>query len=131
MDRAKLIDEYGELCRQLDEIKPVILRHKELGSMLQSWYVDAPADQPATAQGRLYTLQISPRDNQTTITDIRKVYRVLGVSRFLELCSITLKAVKENVTPKVYEGLIETHRTGFRTLKTVLRAPAKQGTEAA
>lgn len=125
MDRATLIDEYGELCRQMDEMKPVIARYKELGSMLQSWYVDTPADQSVTAQGRLYSLQISPRDNQTTIKDIRKVYRVLGVAKFLKLCSITLKAVKENVDAGVYEGLVETHRTGFRTLKTVLRAPVK------
>jgi hypothetical protein len=131
MDRAKLIDEYGELCRQLDAIKPAVMRHKELGSMLQSWYVDTPADEPVTAQGRLYTLQISPRDHQTTIKDIRRVYRVLGVAKFLELCSITLKAVKESVDAKVYEGLVETHRTGFRTLKTVLRAPAKQELEVA
>jgi hypothetical protein len=93
--------------------------------------VDTPADEPVVVQGRLYTLQLSARDNQTTIKDIRKVYRVLGVTKFLDLCTITLKAIKESVNPKVYEGLVETHRTGFRTLKTVLRAPAKQGIEAA
>jgi hypothetical protein len=43
----------------------------------------------------------------------------------LKLCSITLKAVRESVKPDVYEGLVETHRTGIRTLKCVLRAAAK------
>ena len=131
MDRAALIDEYGELSRQLDELKPAIARHRELSQILQSWYSDAPADQPDTARGRIYILQISPRDNHTSFKDLRKVYRVLGVSKFLKLCSITLKAVKEAVPAEVYEGLTETHRTGMRTLKTVPRAPARQATEAA
>lgn len=126
MNREKLIDEYGELCRQIDEIKPAIARHKLLGSMLQSWFEEVPAEESVAFAGRYYTLQASPRDNQTKLKDIRKVYKALGAAKFLSLCSITLKAVRESLPDDLYQNLVETNRTGSRTLKTVPKSPAQQ-----
>jgi len=123
---ADLIDRYGELSRQIDLVKPAIAEHKMLGSVIQGMFADVPADQPRTAQGRLYTLQISAREMQTSLLNIRSVYKALGVQKFLEKCSITLKAVKDTVGEEQYQKLVTTARTGPRTIKAVANVAVSQ-----
>ena len=123
---ADLIDRYGELSRQIELLKPAIAEHKMLGQVIQGMFVDSPADQPRTLSGRLYTLQVSARELQTSIVNIRSVYKALGVQQFLEKCSITLKAVKDSVSEERYLKLVQTARTGPRTLKAVAHMPASQ-----
>jgi len=125
-DVAGLIDRYGELSRQIELVKPAIAEHKMLGSVIQGMFADSPADQPRTAQGRLYTLQVSARELQTSFHNIRSVYKALGVQKFLEKCSITLKAVKDTVGAEQYLKLVTTARTGPRTIKAVANIAASQ-----
>lgn len=121
-ERVAWIDEYGELSRQIAELKPAVDRHKQLGILIQMWCEAVPAAQPTLFEGQRYTLQISPRENQTKIISIRKVYRALGVTKFLDLCSITLKALRENLPTEKYEKLVDTDRTGPRAIKAVAKA---------
>lgn len=123
---AALIDEYGELSRQLDAMKPAVVRHKVLAQEIQAHFENAPAGETIVVDGSVYQLQILPRDNQTRIRSMSKVYRALGQKLFIELCSITLKAVRENLASEVYESLVLTERTGLRPLKAVARAAASK-----
>lgn len=121
-NRAALIDEYGELSRQLEEIQPVVARHKMIRSMIQSWFDSTAADEPVLLQGRRYTLQVSPRENATTLKSIRAIFREMGESKFLDHCSITLKAVKDCLGEAKFNQLTSVNRTGLRNLKTVAKA---------
>lgn len=123
-DRRAKIDRFGELSRQLAEIKPLEKEHKALKAEIRSWYDKEPAGDSLTAEGGLYNLQISPRENETKIRSILKVKSAIGASKFLQVCSITLKAIKDCVTDEVYQGLVITERTGCREITAVAKGPA-------
>lgn len=127
---ASLIDEFGELSRQRDLMKPVEKRLKELAETFQACLADHPPEAPISITGKLYVLQVGPRSEETKIVSMRKVYKALGVIRFLKLCSITLKAVKENL-PALYESLVVTEATGPRRIKAVAKAASAVSQEAA
>ncbi len=123
--KAQMIDEYGELSRQIAEMKPNLARHKVLSDLLQSWYLEHPAGLPAVAEGHHYSLQIGPRENHTTILSIANVRKAIGAVRFLEVCSITLKAIKECLGDgPAFDSLVSIDRTGPRSLKAVAKAKA-------
>ena len=131
VERIPVIDEYGEICRQIDALKPAFARQKVLRVLIDMWSEAAEADQPALFTGSKYDLQVSPRENQTKIASIRRVSKLLGVSRFMSICSITLKAVRENVTQAQFDSLVVTERTGSRSVKAVAKAPEADARQAA
>lgn len=121
-NRAAIIDEYGELSRQLAELDPIKSRHELLRKVIQGWFDAVPADEPAVMQGRRFTLQVSPKENSTKLKSIRAVFREMGENKFLDHCSITLKAVKDVLGEERFKNFATTDRTGYRTLKAVAKA---------
>lgn len=119
--RAAVIDEYGELDRRIQAFEPVRKRHESLKAQIKSWYDNDPADFEATAEGQLYTVQVSARETESTVA-MAKAYRELGKERFLAACSITIKALTEALGTAAALALIRKARTGSRRLKVVAKA---------
>ncbi len=122
VSRAAIVDEYGELDRKIQEFKPTTKRYEELKKTIQGWYADLPAEQSSVAEGKLYTVQVGARENRRKITNMLKVYRLIGMQKFLELCSISLEAIEKVIAPSRLEGIISSERTGPRTLRPVAKA---------
>ena len=125
--KAKLIDEFGELERRMDEFDPVVRRHKAIQDEILSWVKDLPADQATTLSGNLYTIQVSERQYERKITSMRAVYKALGnkVAVLLDHVTMTLKEL-DVLIPAYRQGdLVTKARTGRRMLVPVARTAAK------
>ena len=120
---ADLIDQYGELDRQVQQFKPIADKHAKLKAVIKSWYDDQPGEASAIAAGRLYEVQVSARENERTWSSMAKVYRAVGgCTAFLKICSVAIKAVEEAIGKSKAEALLVEERTGSRRLKVVAKA---------
>ena len=130
LTREQKIDRYGELDRQVQAFQPTAAEHQLLKDEIKSWYQDHPADQAAIAEGGLYTVQVSPRENESQV-DKPKLLKLVGRIEFLKLCQVTLKAVKESLGEGKLAELVTKERTGSRKLKCVPKAPPGEVAKAA
>jgi hypothetical protein len=124
--QSALIDEFGELDRQVQAFQPIVSRHEELKKIIKSWYDDWPAEQAAIASGKLYTLQISPRENQRSIVSIAKVAKLLGAKVFQAMATVPIKALEDRLGKVAAAKLLCESRTGSRRIKTVANAAPQQ-----
>jgi hypothetical protein len=123
--RDQLIDEFGELDRQIQEFAPKVKRHKALQEVIRSWYQGHPADQPAIAEGHLYTVQVGARSEERYFDLKAKaaIWKRMGKAAALEAFNITLKAVEEALGKFELEALVSKANVGTRKLIPVLKAP--------
>jgi hypothetical protein len=126
-EQALLIDEYGELDRQIAAFASVPKRHKVLKDIIAGWF-DASPEEEHEAHGRLYTVRISARAREHTFlvdpknwrkSGMFRLYRFLGMERFFSTCKFPVSEVKA-LTPDPVAFLEET-RTGTRTVKPILQ----------
>lgn len=118
-ERAKLVDEYAELDRAIAPWKPKIARHKELRETITGWYDELPAADTFEAKGKKHTVRVSPREYQRRILSMGKVKAKLGLKRFLELCSFTLKHLDAHIPTSEQTALVTRERTGHRSLEII------------
>ena len=124
--KAQIIDEFGELDRRVQEFAPVAKRYKLLQDLIRSWYVDQPAESPFVATGALYDVQVGARGSERYF-DLKtriKIFAKLGKAKALELFTITLKLVEENLGKPEFEALVSHAPTGSRKLVAVMKVPA-------
>jgi hypothetical protein len=117
-----LIDEYGELDRQLSEFRPVVSRHKTLKETIAAWFDESAPAETHTAEGKLYVVQVSPRSLERRITNMKRLQKLLGLERFLTWCTFPLAAVDRLTEDQ--SSFLESTRTGSRTVKPVLKKAA-------
>jgi hypothetical protein len=129
LDEA-LIDEYGELARQMAASAPAAKRYKELTRIINLHYVNHPAGETATAEGSIYRILISEKCEERKLNLAARIslFALLGKERAMELFTVTLKAAEE--APEVGKALVATmvttEPTGYRTLRAVTIAPVEQ-----
>ncbi|GAC1699960.1 MAG: hypothetical protein NVS9B4_00430 [Candidatus Acidiferrum sp.] len=121
-----LIDEFGELDRQVAAFRPTLDRRLALAAEIQNWFVDLGPEEAATLEGRLYTLQVSACAHQRKIVSMKKLFRRIGQSLFLNWCTFPLTAIDRLLTGADTSDLVIEARTGNRTIKAVARAAPKQ-----
>lgn len=121
-DRASIVDEYGELCRELDAFKPKIDRKEALGREIRGWYDSASPHVAYIETGSNFEVQISPRSNERKVTSWSKVFKILGKVEFLKWATITLKDLDPLIPPHLKHEVIREEQTGRRTLKPVAKA---------
>ena len=123
--REQLIDEFGELDRQIQEFAPKAKRYKILQDTIRSWYADFPAERPDTLAGAHYLVQVSARTEERyfSLKAKAKIFSSLGKAKALELFSITLKAVEDALGKAVLEDLVSRAHSGSRKLVAVAKAP--------
>lgn len=126
--RADLVDEFGELDRQIAAFAPTKKRHEQLQGIIRSWFADHPSESPATVSGHVYTVQVSPRGEERYFSLKAKlqIFKRLGKEKALELFSITLKAVEESLGRGDMEMLVSKANSGSRKLVPVLHSPVSK-----
>jgi hypothetical protein len=129
LTKEQKIDRYGELDRQIQLFAPVLAEHKELKAEIAGWFDSLPPDQPATAKGDLYTIQLAAKENERTITDQKQAFALLrkfvgSLDGAIALVSIPLGAAIDKFIPKpLHAKFLEQARTGTRSLKPVRNEP--------
>jgi len=92
--RAALVDEWGELRAK---IAPMEARVKEIKADLALEFTVKPKENAYHVWGTSYELVVSACKSKRTITDVLKLYKILGLRKFLENCSFPLAAVDEHL----------------------------------
>ncbi len=124
--KTAIIDEYGEICRKIDEAEARLnddrKRCSELEAQILSWCEDQPAADAVLCEGRHFIAKVSPRSIKRTIVSLGKVYSMFGKERFLSLCSFPLGVIDKLLQPSEVEQLVKSERVGRRTLTLIAKA---------
>lgn len=125
--RAEKIDRYGELCRRIDEMEPLLEEHTLLKAEIQSWFAGQAPDQGAVAEGDLYTIQLTAKSKERTITKPMQAFRLLkqqlGLTATVALLKIPLGEAIDKFIPKSqHPQFLVQELTGSRRLKAVPKA---------
>ena len=131
-----MIDEYGELDRQVRQFQPVADRHESLKKLLKLKLDGlAPPGESFVRAGYVYELQVSAAANERKIGSMAAVYKAFrklgGLKAFLEACSIGITVLEERLGKAAAAGLLVEERTGSRRLKAVALAVGRPPIEAA
>lgn len=118
---APIVDEIGDLERELAPLKPKAARLELLRKQLRYAYENSPAESEYTVEGSRYAIAVGPRGNQTVI-DIPKLLKLIGVKLFARIASVTLKALESECAPDVVETVCSVSRLGSRPLKVLEKA---------
>jgi hypothetical protein len=133
--RETIIDEYGELSRKVLEFKPTLQKHEALKKTIAGWYESLPGEETATAQGKLYSIQVGMRENRRTITNPKRAFnllkKALGLEKTIETVTIPLKALDAHCSVLEQRSILKQERTGPREIIAVARAPVEAAKKAA
>jgi hypothetical protein len=121
-ERRAIVDKLGALDAEIAELKTKESEASTLRSEMRSWCVLTPAGEEEIYGGARFTAVIGPQANERTIQSIEKVFTHVGQAPFLKSCSLTLKSLKEIVTPDDFELFTSQARTGTRPVKTFAKA---------
>jgi hypothetical protein len=121
VDRAAIVDEYGELKRLEAAFKPTERRLETLRKTIQSWYATEPAEKEFVVEGKKFSVTISAREWEKKV-DPKRLYKAVGIRRFLELVSITLEALKTAGLQKLEILCVDQKQTGKRRLTPTPKA---------
>jgi hypothetical protein len=121
--RAAAIDEFGDIVKLRKAFLPTEQRYQTLLREIAPWYAKSAAAKEFVASGERWQLNVSMCQRQSSI-DIWAVYKLLGLTKFLKICSVTLKAIGEFLTQSQIDGLTSHERTGRRDyVPTLILAP--------
>lgn len=126
--RKKLVDEFGELDRQVKQFAPTVNRHKAIAEQIRGWYTSHPAASGALAPGTLYEIQVGERGEERQFSPKAKatIFRELGKAAAMSLFNITLKAAEAALGEERVAELVTLERTGSRKLVVVAKQAAQQ-----
>jgi hypothetical protein len=120
-DFAELIDEIGAMQaeqtrieQQIKELqkrqKPYKEKLKSLCELLQE--VDEHDDDAKFVElGVSFQAEFGKKATSRSIRDIEKVRQLMGDATFFKLCSVTLKAIDDYLTPEEKAAVLEIERT--------------------
>ncbi len=117
--RAALVDKFSELDCKVKAFSPTKSEHERLRKLIVSWYPDLAGDKDTTVPGVQYDLLIGLAQEQQYIPSMPALYRRMKVMRFLELCSMTIKAVVSELGETEAAQYLDRKRTGPRTLTPI------------
>lgn len=123
-EKAAVIDEYCKLDAQVKAFAPTKSRHEKLRETILAWHPDLSGVQAKTLSGDQYELLIGMAQEQRRIGNMRKVFRKLGATVFLDHCTMTLKALTAALGEAEAAKYLESGYTGPRKLTPIPREKA-------
>lgn len=113
--RRKVVDEYGDLVAELAPWKQKLSRRDDLAKIIREWFSDSDAGVSHTIAGAKHEVVLGEKQLVTRI-DTAKVWSMLGRQKFLEICSLTMKAIEAHLPAAALAVLVSKDRTGTRSL---------------
>ena len=123
--RQKVVDAYGALDEQIQRFAPTLAEHKRLRKEIEDWFASHPADQPAVAKGKHYTVQLTIRKKERTLTNPRKAFALLqkalgSLDAVIAIITIPLTTAIDKYLPvSQHSQFLTSALTGSRTLTVV------------
>ena len=122
--QRKMVDEYGELDRRMQMLSPDAARYDVLKRAIKSWFDTAPPDADAIVEGTVYRLHLSARERERRVRSMRELVGVIGLDKFLEICSVPIGALEDLLGKTRAAALVTEARTGSRRIKAVPKRAA-------
>ena len=129
--RQAIVDEFGEVDRKVKlwtpSVNPYLQRRAELQAVIESWYTDYAAGLGDVQQGKLYQLEVSPKQWQQTITAATqaKAFQLIKRAKLIDPFTIfttTLASIKTHLGQAFLDSHVPRNRTGRRTITVVAKA---------
>jgi hypothetical protein len=122
--RGELIDEAGRIG---EEIGDKAKRLKDLEKQFRLWTEADGVDAGAAVLyvGAIFAVTVAKKEEQRRILSLRAIYKKVGITKFLDKCSLTLKALEDLVGKDHAEQYVARERTGSRDV-TIARTPTPQ-----
>jgi prefoldin subunit 5 len=116
----EMVDELGSLEKELSPFAGKIKRIDALRTSIRGEYATQPAGESFTVEGAKFAVAIGARGHQT-IVDVKALYKAIRTAAFLEIVTVTQKALAA-VGAGVAAAVTREEQTGPRTLKIFERA---------
>jgi hypothetical protein len=121
---ALLVDELGDLERELAPFKLKAARLEALRKSLRDSFRSQPSDGTFEVAGTRFLALVGPCSAQRLV-NVTALFKLVGGMRFLKMAAVSLKALAENESTDVGLAVIETSDTGPRGLSVLAKAVAK------
>jgi len=124
-ERAKLIDEAGLLEEKLAPYAGDRKRLEALRTEFRKWADDDKIEPLDTVpySGAKFQVTLGRKELKRSVKSMAAVFKTLGKKKFLEVASVTLKALEEALGAAA-AGFLRQDHTGARDV-TIVRLPAK------
>jgi hypothetical protein len=122
--QREMIDEYGELDRQVQMFAPMQARYEVLKKAIKSWFDSAPSDAEASVEGASYLLHISARERERKVRSMKQLCNEIGIDELLALVSVSLGPLEDLIGKQRVAALVTDERTGSRRIKAVAKHPS-------
>ena len=119
---AAIVDEIGDLERELAPWKPKEARLEMLRRQARACYDALGANDTAEAQGERYVLLVGVSGIQQSV-NVARLARTIKLSKLVEIVSCTLTNLRL-AFPGIATQFIDSEQTGPRSLKVVERGRA-------
>jgi len=112
----EMVDELGDLEKELMPLRPKMKRADDLRSEIRSRYDEKPEDKSFSIEGDRFALNVGARKIQKHV-NIAKLYKSVKLSVFLKIVGVTLTSLKEHCEEYVVDSVISEQQTGYRPLE--------------
>ena len=120
-EAAKLADQLGSLQDEVKAAKKVVKTAGELSKKIQELceaHINGP-EGSKTILGEAFTVLIGPRVTERKITDMQKLYEMMGHETFLALAAIKMGDIDKYLSKHQQGQCISANKTGSREFKIV------------
>ncbi|MBM3744182.1 MAG: hypothetical protein FJW34_00120 [Acidobacteria bacterium] len=114
---AELIDELGAIQQALAPLKALEKRAGAIRETIVGWMARRKPEATGTFEGKRWVAVVGPQQNQRTIKNLEKLFDRLGKKRFLDLCSVRLMALEDEIPLAERGEFIEEALRGPRKLE--------------
>lgn len=121
-EKARIIDEYGDLEQKVKAFKPTKDRYELLSRQIASWFDAHPPELAVIAEGNRFTAQISARSMKRRLFNTAGLYRILGRPKFLMFAKVNLEDIDKHVPADQHSQFLDTSRSGARRVEAVAKS---------
>ena len=121
ISRPKIIDEFGEISRKIEDLRGYEKRYEQLRRMILAWHSDVRPGDPADEDGKAWSVHISPAAEQRVIIDMQALANRLGHQTFFQHCTFSIEKLDSLILPKDQLPFVRRESVGPRIVKPVPR----------
>jgi hypothetical protein len=119
ISRPKLIDEFGALSAEIDQLRLKERRYEQLRRMILTWHNEAKPTEAVDEDGRNWSVHISPCAEIRCIGDMEAVANRLGYKTFFAHCTFSLEKLDSLILPKDQSAFVRRESIGPRIVKSI------------
>ncbi len=125
-NHKKLLDEFGQLDAKLAAMEKHRTRREQLRKQILEWVEELPARKAIDLEGDTFCIAVSAKRPERTIVSMPGVFAALGGKKFVELASVSVKALEQALPASAFARLLKEEPIGRRTVTASLRAKVKK-----